>query len=79
MKQALSSKYIYDDFIYKFTLDELEKQVLDLYVKNESLIKISIELNISQRSVSRKIETLKKKFKNYCKMELSKNEILDKK
>ena len=78
MKKELCIKQIYNDFIDKVFLNEVEIQVLELYIKNESLVKISDTINQSISSVSRIIAELKDKYKNYKELEISKLNILNK-
>lgn len=75
MKKELCIKQIYNDFLDKVFLNDIEKQVLDLYIKNDSIIKISSELSISTATVSRIIAEIKNKYKNYKKLEIAKLDI----
>jgi len=72
MKKELSIKQIYDDFTSKVILNETEKDVLNKYIKNESIVKISTDLSISTASISRIIADIKNKYNNYKKLELVK-------
>ena len=72
MKKELCIKQIYDDFLDKVTLNKLEIQVLNLYIKNESLVKIADEISQSVSTVSRTISELKEKYKQYKELELVK-------
>ena len=78
MKKELAIKQIYNDFIEKMILSDFEQEVLFRYVKNESIIKISDELNQSASTISRTIAQLKIKYNNYKKLELAKLKVLDK-
>lgn len=77
MKKELSTKTIYDDFLNKTILTDLEKDVLIRYVKNYSIIKISDEINQSTSTVSRTISLLKDKYNNYKKIEIEKLKIFE--
>lgn len=72
MKKQLAIKQIYDDFTSKIILTDNEKVILDLYIKNESIVKIATITSQSTSSVSRTIADLKDKFTNYKKLELAK-------
>jgi DNA-directed RNA polymerase specialized sigma subunit len=72
MKKELSVKQIFDDFINKTIINDLEKQVLIKYIKNESIVKIAEDLSISTASVSRIIAEIKDKYNNYKKLEIAK-------
>lgn len=77
MKKELSTKTIYDDFLNKTILTDVEKEVLIRYIKNYSIIKISDELNQSTSTVSRTISLLKDKYNNYKKIEIEKLKIFE--
>lgn len=72
MKKELCVKQIYNDFVEKVILNETEKQVLDLYIRNESIVKIAEDISTSTATVSRIICELKEKYNNYKKLELAK-------
>lgn len=72
MKKELAVKQIYDDFTSKIILTDNERNILDLYIKNESIVKIANTTNQSTSSVSRTIADLKEKYSNYKKLELAK-------
>ena len=72
MKKELSVKQIFDDFISKTILNDIERDILIKYIKNESIVKISEDLSISTATVSRTIADLKEKYENYKKLELAK-------
>lgn len=72
MKKELAVKQIYDDFTSKIILTDNEKMILDLYIKNESIVKIANITSQSTSSVSRTIADLKEKYSKYKKLELAK-------
>lgn len=72
MKKELSVKQIYDDFISKTILNEIEEKILIKYIKNESIVKIADDLSVSTATISRTIAELKEKYANYKKLELAK-------
>ena len=75
MIKELSNKIIFEDFKNKIILTEDEEKVLLMLVKKYSIIKISQEINVSDRTVERIIKTLKIKYNNYKKIELAKYDI----
>lgn len=77
MKKELSMKQIYDDFTSKTILSNSEKEVLILYIKNESIIKIADETKQGTATVSRIIADLKNKYNNYKRIELEKLKIFN--
>ena len=78
MKKALSLEMIYNDFISKVKLSDIEIEILDRYLRNESIIKISMDVALSYSSVSRIISNLKSKYENYKQLELAKLTLLSK-
>ena len=72
MKKELSVKLIYDDFINKIILTDIEKEVLDLYIKGVSNIAMANKLSMGTATVSRIIADLKDKYDNYKKLEIEK-------
>ena len=72
MKKELAVKQIYDDFVNKIILTDNEKDILDLYIKNESIVKIANLTTQSTVSVSRTIADLKEKYAKYKQLELAK-------
>lgn len=79
MKKDLCIKQIYNDFIDKILILDNEKEVLDLYIRNESLVKICDITGQSMSTVSRIIAELKDKYNIYKELEISKLNILMKK
>lgn len=76
MKKELAIKTIYDDFLNKMILTDIEKEVLLRYIKNESIVKIADEIKQSTSTVSRTVALLKEKYENYKKLEIEKLMIL---
>ena len=79
MKKALSLDIIYNDFISKVKLSNCEKDILDRYLKDDSLVKISIDVTLSYSSVSRTISNLKTKYEKYRQLETVKTQLLNEK
>ena len=77
MIKELSYKIIYDDFVYKTQLTDDENKVLDMLIKKYSITKISRELCICERNVSRCIRQLKDKYKIYKELEIVKLNIFN--
>lgn len=72
MRKELAIKQIYDDFTSKITLTDNEKDILDRYIKNQTIIKIADETKQGTTTVSRVIADIKEKYSNYKKLELAK-------
>ena len=77
MKKELCIKQIYDDFISKVILTEQEKEVLDLYIKDYSILRIADITSQGTTTVSRAIAEVKDKYKKYKKLEIERLKILD--
>lgn len=75
MIKELSNKVIFQDFIEKTSLTDEEIEILKLYLKRKAIISIGIEVNMSDRNVSRIIRNIKDKYNIYKKMEIAKIEI----
>lgn len=72
MVKELSNKIIYDDFKSKVILTDDEAMILDMLIKKDSIVKISQNLCMSDRNVSRIIRDIKNKYNDYRKVELVK-------
>lgn len=72
MKRELAIKQIFDDFTNKTILTDKETEVLILYVKGDSIVKIADETNQGTATVSKIIAQLKTKYKNYKDLEIAK-------
>ena len=75
MIRELSCDLIYREFLIKEHLTDAEKEILDLWLKGYSIVKISQVSCMSERVVSRYIRKLKDKYRDYKKIELSKLDI----
>lgn len=72
MCDKLKNKTIYNDFLDKVILTEEQIKILNLLIKKESIVKISVELGMSQRTVSYEIKKIKQRYEEYKKIELAK-------
>lgn len=78
MVEKLKIKAIYDDFLRNVHLTEEQVKMLDMLLNKESIIKMSIEMGMSQRTISYEIKKLKNLYNQYCQMQLFKAEMLSK-
>ena len=78
MVEKLKINAIYDDFIASVKLTEEQKRILDMVLNRDSIVKISMEIGISQRTVSYEIKKLKELFNKYYELQLFKAEMLSK-
>ena len=72
MFKELSNKLICDDFKTKMILTEDEIKVLNMLLLKYSMVKMSQEMCMSDRNVSRIKKDIKEKYCIYKKMELAK-------
>lgn len=70
MIEKLKIKAIYDDFVKNVSLTEEQIKILDMLIKKESIVKISMEIGVSQRTVSYEIRKLKDLYNSYYQMQL---------
>lgn len=78
MIEKLKIKVIYDDFLLKIRLSEEQIKILNMLLNKESITKISMSLNISERTVSYEIRKIKDMFNVYLELEKSKLNALEK-
>lgn len=76
MVEKLKIKAIYDDFLANVNLTEEQIKILDMLINKESLIKISLEIGVSQRTISYEIKKIKDLYKDYCNLQVSKTLLL---
>ena len=76
VKEKLSIKAIYDDFILKVNLNEEELSILDMYLKGYSRVKMGDISCMSDRNVGRVLAKIKKKYNYYVEIEKNKSNIL---
>ena len=72
MVEKLKVKAIYDDFISKVTLNDEQKRILDMLINRDTIVKMSLEIGVSQRTINYEIKKIKKLYENYLQMEISK-------
>lgn len=72
MIEKLRLKAIYDDFIKNVTLTTEQKKILDMLINKETIVKISMEIGASQRTISYEIKKLKKLYNDYYNLQLTK-------
>ena len=76
MLEKLRIKDIYNDFIENVTLTEEQIKILDMLIKKETILKISMEMNMSERTVGYEIRKIKNLYNTYYKVQLSKTLML---
>ena len=76
MIEKLKIKIIYNDFLDNVHLTEEQTKILDMMLKKETRYKISTEIGVSERTVNYEIQKLKKLYKEYCNLQITKTTIL---
>lgn len=72
MVEKLKIKAIYDDFLENVALTDEQIKILDMLLKKEKIIKIGLELGMSERTVKYEIKKLKDLFNKYYEVQLYK-------
>ena len=76
MYQKLKLKPIYDDFLKNVNLTEEQIKILDMWLNKDSLVKISMTIGVSERTVGYEIRKIKDLFCDYYNLTISKANIL---
>jgi len=78
MIEKLKINYIYNDFISSVSLTDEQIKILNMYIKRETRYKISTVIGVSERTIGNEIIKLKKLYKDYCNLQITKATILQK-
>lgn len=70
MIEKLRIKVVYEDFLKNVTLTEEQIKILDMLIHKDSIVKISMEIGMSQRNVSYEIKKIKKLYSDYYDLQL---------
>lgn len=65
MIEKLKIKMIYNDFINNVSLTEEQIKILNMLIKKEKIIKISLEIGVSERTINYEIKKIKKLYDDY--------------
>lgn len=76
MIEKLKIKAIYADFIENVKLTDEQKKILDMVINRDKIIKISMEIGASPRTINYEIRKIKDLFNKYYEMQLYKAMIL---
>ena len=76
MIEKLKIKAIYEDFINNVSLTQEQIKILDMLINKDSIVKISLEIGMSERTVSYEIKKLKKLYSDYYNLQLCKTMLL---
>lgn len=72
MIEKLKIKAIYDDFISNVSLTDEQIKILNMLLNKDTIVKISMEIGASQRTISYEIKKLKELFNKYYEVQLYK-------
>lgn len=72
MVEKLKVKAIYNDFVNNVSLTEEQKKILDMLIQRETIVKISMEIGMSQRTVGYEIKKIKQLYNDYYNLQLYK-------
>lgn len=59
------TKEYYDNLVQKLMLNEELSKILEMRIKGYSIVQMSMKLNLSERTVSRRIKELENKIKKH--------------
>lgn len=76
MVEKLKVKMIYDDFLQSVSLTEEQIKILNMLIRKEKIVKISMEIGVSQRTINYEIKKLKNLYEDYYDLQLSKTILL---
>ncbi len=72
MIEKLKIKAIYDDFVSKVSLNEEQKKILNMMLNRDKIVKMSLEIGVSERTIKYEIKKIKTLYNNYLQMEMTK-------
>lgn len=78
MIEKLKINAIYNDFINSVRLTEEQIKILDMMINKDSVIKMSMEIGVSPRTIGYEVKKIKELYKRYYDMQLFKAEMLTK-
>ncbi len=76
MIEKLKIKAIYNDFVENVRLTDEQRRILDMWLNKDSIVKISMEIGVSQRTVGYEIKKLKQLYDHYYQVQLFKTFML---
>lgn len=69
MVEKLKIKAVYDDFIRSVTLTDEQIKIINMLINKDSIVKIAMEIGVSQRTIGYEIKKLKGIFQDYVFMQ----------
>lgn len=78
MIEKLKINAIYNDFINSVRLTKEQIRILDMMINKDSIVKMSLEIGVSQRTIGYEVRKIKDLYQQYYEMQLFKAEMLSK-
>ena len=72
MVDKLKVKALYDDFVSKVNLTDEQIRSLNMMLNKDTIVKMSLEIGVSQRTISYEIKKIKELYNNYLQLEITK-------
>ena len=72
MVEKLRITALYDDFVNKVKLTDEQKRILDMMINKDKIVKMSLEIGVSERTIKYEKKKIKELYNNYLQMEISK-------
>lgn len=72
MIEKLRIKALYNDFVSKVQLTEEQIRILNMMINKDTIVKMSLEIGVSQRTINYEIRKIKQLYNNYLQMEITK-------
>jgi len=76
MIQKLRIKEVYNDFVESVKLTDEQKKILDMLINKDGIVKISMEIGVSERTISNEIRKLKDLYNDYVYLKMWKAMLL---
>lgn len=70
MIEKLKIKAVYDDFIRNVSLTDEQIRILDMMINKDTIVKMSLEIGVSQRTINYEIKKIKKLYEDYIQVQL---------
>lgn len=70
MVEKLKIRTVYDDFIRNVKLTDEQIRILDMMINKDTIVKMSMEIGVSQRTINYEIKKIKKLYEDYCQVQL---------
>ena len=72
MIEKLKVNALYDDFVNKVKLTKEQQRILDMMINKDKIIKMSLEIGVSPKTINNEIKKIKELYNKYLQMEIVK-------